>query len=495
MSTRKVVRKLDNSGVKTKKSFKSGAVNKPPPKEAKKRPPRERTATNEPPAKKSNNPNMEPLGERKSCNEPTVTNEAKRRFKQKSQKQIAYEREKRASIIVAPKLKERVGVKVLDNEDDEKVPYCSHGPCLLFEKPFSRESSNVDISYSCAVYRSDKCDYKLDIIDWNKIKDEYTPPEHKCEPFEYGQASKSYKELSEQGKEIFFCETCWKCFNKHSCPMIGPINYDLVNNPLEFLVNAIQENEGEAQYWFKDETHEIIYNGIKKGDFDGLLCIGTPTVFQKLRTRMRCFLLDVDERFKYFFEADEFAQFSMLVNYFYDPKGREQLENFFRETRRLLILCDPPFAVFISALQKSIDKLKAFFKEKSEYDDKEVYQMFVLPVFVGKHLRDVEMLDYKVTYSNHRVFNNPDRTIVRLFTDVEQANFELPEPYYRFCSECNRYVVSTNEHCDVCEKCPSKDGSTYKHCFTCERCVKPKYVHCKRCKCCHLPGRCNPKPQ
>uniref|UniRef100_A0A0K0EHE2 CTCHY-type domain-containing protein n=1 Tax=Strongyloides stercoralis TaxID=6248 RepID=A0A0K0EHE2_STRER len=491
MSTKKVFKKRNIISVENKDISKSKTSVKPFLNKGKKRFSHEATNTTEPPIKK-NNPNLEPLGERThgETSKTDKVKESNRRFKQKSKKQIAYEREKRANIIVAPKLKERIGVKVLDNEDD-KVPHCPHGPCLLFEKPFSRESSNIDVSYSCAVYRSDKCDYNLDIIDWNKIKDEYIPPERKCDPFEYGQAAKSYKELSEQGKEIFFCETCWKCFNKHACPMIGPINYDLLNNPLEFLVNAIQENEGEAQYWFKDETHEIIYNGIKKGDFDGLLCIGTPTVFQKLRTRMRCFLLDVDERFKYFFEADEFAQFSMLVNYFYDPKGKEQLENFFKETRRLLILCDPPFAVFISTLQKSIDKLKLLFKEKSEYDDKEVYQMFVLPIFVGKHLRDVQMLDYKVTYSNHRVFSNPDRTIVRLFTDVEQTNFELPEPYYRFCSECSRYVVSTNEHCDVCEKCPSMDGFTYKHCFTCERCVKPKYKHCKRCKCCHLPGRCN----
>uniref|UniRef100_A0AC35UGD4 CTCHY-type domain-containing protein n=1 Tax=Rhabditophanes sp. KR3021 TaxID=114890 RepID=A0AC35UGD4_9BILA len=452
-----------------------------------------------PPIKRGGNPNALPLGERtytapsetivSKPAAPAEPKEYKRQFKQKSQKTIKMEREKRNNVVIAPKLKERVGVKMVEDEN-EVVPYCEHGPCILFEKPFSRDSCNVDTSYSCAVYRNDKCSFTKDLIDWAKEMEDFVAPEFDCESFEYGQATKSYKELKASGKEIFFCETCWKCFNKHACPMIGPINYDLIGNPLDFLTNAIQEDRGEAQYWFKDEVVETLWRGVQKAEVDGLLCIGTPTVFQKLKTRMPCFLLDVDERFKYFFEASEFAQFSMLVNFFYDPNGKEQLINFFKKTKKLLILCDPPFAVFIAALQKSIDKLKAMYLETSSGDMKAVHQMFVLPLFVAKHLHNVEMLDYKVTYSNHREFKNPNKTIVRLFTDLGQENFELPVPYYRHCDDCKRYVVTTNEHCDMCEKCPSKDGSTYKHCFKCERCVKPKYEHCKKCKCCHLPARC-----
>ena len=90
---------------------------------------------------------------------------------------------------------------------------------------------------------------------------------------------------------------------------------------------------------------------------------------------------------------------------------------------------------------------------------------------------------------------------------------------YHHCSSCNRWIASSNAHCEKCKACTSKvgisiatdvpviikylsfsiaytfnltslpiqDGRTYVHCNLCQRCVKPSYKHCQTCARCKLP--------
>ncbi|XP_062603502.1 rRNA N6-adenosine-methyltransferase ZCCHC4-like [Saccostrea cucullata] len=112
---------------------------------------------------------------------------------------------------------------------------------------------------------------------------------------------------------------------------------------------------------------------------------------------------------------------------------------------------------------------------------------------------DFQMLDYKVDYDNHQLFQGDVKKYgspVRIFTNVPPHKISLPaEEGYRFCKVCNRYSSKENVHCDVCDICPSKDGRTYKHCFQCERCVKPNKEHCSVCKSCQLKDHNCGKPR
>lgn len=55
------------------------------------------------------------------------------------------------------------------------------------------------------------------------------------------------------------------------------------------------------QYWFDKTSLSVIIDAIVSNDIDGVLCVGTPTVFESLSTSQHphidTFLLDYDWRF------------------------------------------------------------------------------------------------------------------------------------------------------------------------------------------------------
>lgn len=139
----------------------------------------------------------------------------------------------------------------------------------------------------------------------------------------------------------------------------------------------------------------------------------------------------------------------------------------------------------------------------------------IFPYFMERQilnrLPDYSMLDYKVDYDNHPLFQDGPKgrkqgSPVRLFTNVDARlkltifnslncycffNFScitLPaDEGYKLCTLCNRWVAEENCHCIKCNACTSKDGRTYVHCNQCEKCVKPTWVHCNVCKRCAQP--------
>lgn len=113
-----------------------------------------------------------------------------------------------------------------------------------------------------------------------------------------------------------------------------------------------------------------------------------------------------------------------MNNHFYQKNGKEHLKSFMKKAKSLCIIVDPPFGVILSALEKSLSKLKQLFLSISS--NGRVSSIIFLPIFIGKHLKDMSIVDYKVTYSNHATFKNPQKTIVRIFTDINRTLFKLP---------------------------------------------------------------------
>ncbi|CAI2338565.1 unnamed protein product [Caenorhabditis sp. 36 PRJEB53466] len=119
--------------------------------------------------------------------------------------------------------------------------------------------------------------------------------------------------------------------------------------------------------------------------------------------------------------------------------------------------------------------------------------MIVLPIYIRKYVLhdNFWMSDYRVTYEGHKLYQYPEKTIVRLFTNLPSECIDLNDVSgYKFCELCDRCVTEKNVHCERCKSCTSVEQGKWNHCEQCDKCVKPRYVHCADCARCHLYGRC-----
>ncbi|OQR79670.1 zinc finger CCHC domain-containing protein 4-like, partial [Tropilaelaps mercedesae] len=116
-----------------------------------------------------------------------------------------------------------------------------------------------------------------------------------------------------------------------------------------------------------------------------------------------------------------------------------------------LVVVDPPFGGLLSALAKTLNEL-------TKRGNWRVILMF--PYFneaqVKLHLPSLKMCDLAIRYRNHQKMKN-NSSPVRLFTDIPLSEIPLPEPFYRYCANCVRWVHSVNIHCEDCGTCPSKN--------------------------------------
>lgn len=101
----------------------------------------------------------------------------------------------------------------------------------------------------------------------------------------------------------------------------------------------------------------------------------------------RCFKFQTN-----FYSPEEFAHYSLLNNHFY--QSNDGLITFFSTSKCLAIMVDPPFGVISDALENSLNKLKQLYL--SITPDGFVGSIVFLPVFIGKHLNDMHIVDYKV---------------------------------------------------------------------------------------------------
>ncbi|KAH7723509.1 Protein F33A8.4 [Aphelenchoides avenae] len=333
-------------------------------------------------------------------------------------------------------LRERRNLKVVDPSElvpPLTPPNCPHGalgPCLLFEDPVGNRW------FSCAVYRSKECPFRVRVSS-DRTLDAFDEVEPEKFDYRYNKLSESFQNITASGSSPYWCS---RCFDYVQVPHRDPVEGPLCEPKPPFdLVQAIQDDKGHAQYWFSTDTLRVLHAAIRKQQVDAVLCIGAPTFAEFLRRKApetKVFVLDYDHRFTWFYETSQFAHYSLLSNHFYEEAGRERLLTFLRSCKSLAVVCDPP------DINRTFGTILA------------------LPIFVGKHvLKDPahSMIDFKVTYTNHKTYGKADKSIVRIFTDFPANSFELPTHLgYRFCTICDRYVAAENKHCNACGVCPSK---------------------------------------
>ncbi|KAK5848723.1 hypothetical protein PBY51_006315 [Eleginops maclovinus] len=202
-----------------------------------------------------------------------------------------------------------------------------------------------------------------------------------------------------------------------------------------------------------------------------------------------------------FYSQTEFCHYNMFNHHFFDGEAsRAVLQDFLTESEggKLVMVADPPFGGLVKPLANSFSLLSQTWRklQSSDASDAEMPIMWIFPYFfeprILECLPSLTMLDYQVDYDNHPLYKHGKtgrkQSPVRIFTNISPKEIVLPKDEgYRFCSVCQRYVLSINKHCAKCNVCPSKDGREWKHCSKCEKCVKPSWRHCNPCGRCVLP--------
>ncbi|GFW41645.1 rRNA N6-adenosine-methyltransferase ZCCHC4 [Trichonephila clavipes] len=389
----------------------------------------------------------------------------------------------------------------------KKNPQCPHGPCLVFERHTSNGTKSGKKFYSCSACRDRSvCSFFHWVDDefpdqkrnhWKNIIAANQPPftHEECE-----RRRASFQKLPQHERK--YCKTCSllllptdkKIHQEHE--VVDNLTLEQLLQPT-FLLLTLSNKKAEAQYFFSTKTVHFVSSLLKKLKYTKLVLIGTPKIHEYLNrnqnknTGLSSFLMDIDDRYMQFYDPEQFCQYNLFNNHFFNGKASKmKLKEFMTESNeeKVAVLLDPPFGGLIDAISFTLKKLNKYWQEANSKTNLEtVPLLWFFPYFLEsriiKNIPDLVMMDYKVEYSNHRKFGDKagsKGSPIRLFTNIPASLFVLPENEgYRFCNKCQRYVSQENQHCKKCNKCTTKHGNTYKHCDKCHQCVKSSYVHCE----------------
>ncbi|XP_039301090.1 rRNA N6-adenosine-methyltransferase ZCCHC4-like isoform X2 [Nilaparvata lugens] len=380
--------------------------------------------------------------------------------------------------------KSNTGLKI-DCENLENNPHCPHGPTLLYKRLSNGKETQE--YYACSSYQNRKdCSFMFVSRSVEERKKQIVIRERrKLFSDNVTELRERLKRLKKaEPSERFFCSTC-SCLifleeqNKHAEHSVknNVTDYQLTHPSQLLLLQS--DSKREAQFMFSVNTVDVILGGLKALNFKKLICIGTPTIHERVmecKDGMESILLDIDHRYIQFYSGDhQFCWFNMM-NCF-PMKGQHTFDRVrdFLHCDDVVVLMDPPFSARSEPLAYTLTKLDSVYQQQMRDNP--------LP---ARH--DMVMLDYDVKYTNHKKFNESDKTsVIRMFTNLDASKFVLPESEgYRYCKKCNRWISKHNKHCFKCKICPSKNGQPYKHCNVCNRCVKQSWQHCHECNRCAL---------
>ncbi|CRL00580.1 CLUMA_CG013840, isoform A [Clunio marinus] len=392
-------------------------------------------------------------------------------------------------------------------------PKCRHGPTILFSV------KNSDKKYfSCSCQRDHECFY-MDFNTFSKknLNDICTDDNQlNGKKFNSAENNKtesfnvSYSELlALVPSQRTYCKTCeifTKIVSAHKThKYIEDISDKLLKEPSLFLPQ-LDNDTFNAQYFFDSKTLQFINKVFEDLKFQKIVCLGAPRLHDFFRSKehhsVKTILLDIDKRFKTFNYSEDFIHYNMLNHFFFDGmEDEEKLIKFLKDDDQIrsniCLFTDPPFAARTELLTWTIRQISNMYNKANCYH-KVLPILWVFPYFnelhIKKEMPEMEMLDFQVTYMNHKAFREGFKgrkagSPIRIFTNIEPKYIKYPENFkdYRFCNSCKKFVSISNVHCNICKACPSKNGSTYRHCTICILCVKPNYIHCPKC------NRCVPK--
>jgi len=383
---------------------------------------------------------------------------------------------------------ERLEIDFSLDPNEIKVPKCRHGPTLLFR-------SSTQRFFACSACR-DRRDCQI-YVPFGKRRKNYV----KQFENEFRQFRKLVRQIQKKKKRnFFFCHTCSNVFfegeqSEHvDHRTTKRLTRKEISRPCQTILQPLKNKRSDAQFFFSSNFIDYFIGKIvEPGQWDAVLCIGCPTLFENLREKstIRSFLLDFDLRLCSFYSSKKMLLFNMFNGHVFS-REKTFREEFLSSIENCLVVVDPPFGGFHRALAHSLDE---FWKTRNATNIRRQLILFN-PYFLSKWVVDafpqLKMLDYKIEYSSTlNLCRGRKGSPVRIFTDVDPSLFPpVDDENYKFCFECNRFVFAINRHCFQCQTCPSKNGQPSRHCSECQRCVQADRKHCSKCSFCHLPNRC-----
>ncbi|KAF7273449.1 hypothetical protein GWI33_013841 [Rhynchophorus ferrugineus] len=391
--------------------------------------------------------------------------------------------------------------------DLKNNPKCPHGPTLLFSRRTKNETRQF---FACAACRDRKmCNFFL----WadekeNILKKKAALWENECIKYTKGvNHRKLFLALNKikglHPSKRIFCDTCCMLISDES----GHTSHSLVKNVSDYqlehpseILKPLDNPKKEAQYLFSKQSTKSIVQFFKDLKYKNVICIGTPRIHEYISSEcndITSILLDIDSRFHTFFGPLQFCWFNSFNNYFFFKEGQQVFNDFLKSTNgeNTVLITDPPFGGRIEPLVRTFKTIsKNYANINGNHNVLPVFWIF--PYFMEaqllNYMPELHMLDYKVEYDNHLLFQNGPKgrkqgSPVRIFTTVDAKLIKLPSNLYKFCKFCCKWVSKENKHCKICKACTSKNGETYVHCLECQRCVKPNWKHCNACKRCTQP--------
>ncbi|CAF0907842.1 unnamed protein product [Adineta ricciae] len=389
----------------------------------------------------------------------------------------------------------------VDFSDDIETdhPRCVHGPTLLFrsstERFFAcsacrdRQECDIYIPYEKRSSKASKRIIKQHAIEYKRFKEHIQT------------IQKNRAKFSKQS-HVRYCSTCSLVFLEVNQSEHADHDYSesltrrQYRQPCRYLLQPLEKKRTNAQFFFSQTFIDyFISKLLSQGSWDSIICIGCPTIFENLnrpehKNKFRTYLLDYDHRLCSFYSSKRMLIYNMFNGHIFS-KSKFFYEQFLSNTKNCLIVIDPPFGGFHRALACSIDKLVS---SRNITHNLILFNPYFLEKWISDAFQSLKMLDYKVEYTSNsslHLCRGKKGSPVRMFTDICPSKCPpLDDVNYKYCFECNRYTLLTNQHCFQCQSCTSKDGLPYKHCLLCQRCVKSERVHCMKCNVCHLKDQC-----
>ncbi|KAF6024032.1 ZCCHC4 [Bugula neritina] len=280
----------------------------------------------------------------------------------------------------------------LCEQDGEDVPYCPHGPTLLFSRK-SNKGDAIDKFYACAAYRKRKdCNFYQK---FGPKESEEKQALRKKIYLNFNSSNRLYRNIMEESihkERIKFCLICGVVIpnelcadNSHTAQYTSLSATDL-RYPSRFLTPK-ESNASNAQYFFSADVIDFISSTISTLHFDKVLCIGTPSIHEHIKhsgkhKSVATFLLDLDVRMRQFHK--DYAHYNMFNHHFYEAAEEERFHQFMASSKSLLIIIDPPYGGLVQALSVTLKKIVATSSCKS------VSRLLFFPYFmepqVEKHL-------------------------------------------------------------------------------------------------------------
>ena len=226
---------------------------------------------------------------------------------------------------------------------------------------------------------------------------------------------------------VDFCRTCSRvkrdsCENHHS---IQTLSKDSLKCPVSILSQK-SEDKKEAQYFFSEATRKFFLSTIQKLNFTDVLCIGCPSIFEKIEevNSIRSLLVDIDARFGNFYNNKKFLWCNYFNGHFFNGEAdRETFRNFLIESEKILLLIDPPFGAKTELISHSLDRtldLLDMFNIKAKASVMWIYPYFMeRQVVASTRARgNMRMSDYRVTYRDHKQYGEAGVAGLRLGSPI-----------------------------------------------------------------------------